>query len=226
MAAYVETEVQETSSQITIGTNDVRIPIDDTFLSGELTLPPAAAGVIICAGSRSDCAAEMIREAGHATLRLPLLTAAEIHEDRATHAFSFAVPLMARRLVAVTRWLAHEPATAHLGFGYFGEEMFGPAALAAAAELGVVIDAVVCRNSRPDFAANELARVEAATLLICSSSSEIDVAINRAALQRLRGEKQLQVLPPPCAARNQKSRRDCVGCSLAASWFRTYVRGR
>jgi putative phosphoribosyl transferase len=190
-----------------------------------LAIPPVATGIVICSGSRSGCAGEMIRDHGNATLRLQLLTAEEQREDKATHAFSFAVPLMARRLIAVTRWLAHEPATARFGFGYFGEEIAGPAALIAAAELGVVIDAVVCRHARPDFAANALPKVEAATMLICCQSNPEEVVFNRTALNRLKCEKQLQVLPPPCRP-DKGERRDCVGCSLAASWFKTFVRGR
>ena len=113
----------------------------------------------------------MIRGHGQATLRLQLLTGREQSEDQLTHSFHFNVPLMAERLVAATRWLAHQPETANLGFGYFGEEIDGAAALVAAAELGVVVDAVVCRQTRPDFAANALPKIEAATLLICQKDN-------------------------------------------------------
>lgn len=204
--------------------NVVRIPVGEHFIRGELVAPPAAPGIVICTGPRGACAAEAIRGAGNATLHLDLLTAEEQQEDSFTHSFRFDVPLLSQRLVAATRWLAHQPLTANFGFGYFGEEIAGAAALMAAAELGVVVDAVVCRHSRPDFAANVLPKIEAPTLLICTKSAEIEVAANRTALQKLTCEKQLQVLPPPC--RDGETRRDCVGCSLAASWFKTYVRAR
>ena len=224
MPAQLEIDCGSDSSMI-IGTNHVQIPVDDGYLHGELTIPPSATGIVICVGARSECAGEAIHEHGTATLRTALLTSDEQLEDKATHAFSFAVPLLARRLIEVTRWLAHEQSTAHFGFGYFGEEIAGPAALIAAADLGVVIDAVVCRHARPDFAANALPNVEAATMLICCQSDPAEVAFNRSALQRLKCEKQLQVLPPPCQPAGGEPR-DCVGCSLAASWFKTYVKGR
>jgi pimeloyl-ACP methyl ester carboxylesterase len=213
----------ETAPLSIIGTN-VRIAAGDEILRGELIVPPVATGIVICAGARSECAAEIIRGQGQATLLLPLLTSREQSEDQLTHSFHFNVPLMAERLVAATRWLAHQPETANLGFGYFGEELEGAAALVAAAELGVVIDAVVCRQTRPDFAANALPRIEAATLLICSKDDAATVAVSRRALDRMKCEKQLQTIPPPCDSTGL--RRDCVGCTLAASWFRTYVRPR
>ncbi len=205
----------------------VCIPVDDVVLMGDLAVPPGAGGVIVCLGARSACAAGMIRENGSATLRIDLFTPQERHEDDLTHCLRFNINLMAGRLVAITRWLAKQPQTAHFGFGYFGEEMTGAAALAAAAELGVFIDAVVCRQSRPDFAANALPKVEAATLLICDKSNHPLLEMNRVALARLRCEKQLQLIPD---SNTDKGVRDCardyVGCTLAARWFKSYVRGR
>lgn len=205
--------------------NSVLLPAGDQNLYGELIVPPGAAGIIICAGPRTECVSEFVRQTGNATLRVELLTGRERAENNKTHSFKFDISLQAQRLIAATRWLAHQPNTAHLGFGYFGEELAGAAALVAAAELGVVVDAVVCRHARPDFAANCLPNVEAATLLICSKNDPTAVTVNRSAFQRLTCEKQLQVIPPPCNV-NGTPQRDCVACSLAASWFRNYVRSR
>jgi putative phosphoribosyl transferase len=102
--------------------------------------------------------------------------------------------------------------------------MTGAVVLAAAAELGVVVDAVVCRHARPDFAANALPQVEAPTLLICGGLDSALIEINRAALARLHCEKQLQVVQQTRIAK--VTDRDCVGCELAAQWFKSYVRPR
>ncbi len=205
--------------------HQVQIPVDDVVLSGELIVPEAAAGVIVCLGPRNECVAEMIRESRNATLRIEVLTPNERNEDELTHCLRFNITLMARRLVEITRWLAKHPSTDHLGFGYFGEEMTGAAALAAAAELGVVVDAVVCRQSRPDFAANALPNVEAATLLICEKPDQSILEVNQVALARMHCEKQLQLVPG-APVTNGKRVRDCIGCTLAARWFKSYVRGR
>jgi len=202
------------------------VPVGDHVLTGTLTVPAQANAVIICAGPRKECVAETIRGQAMATLEFNLLTDAERSEDHATHGFAFNVPLLTERLVAATRWLAHRPATANFGFGYFGEGLAGAAALAAAAELGVVVDAVVCRHARVDFAANALSGVESPTLLICTKTDEAEVRVNRSALERLNCERQLQLVMPPCNTGKPETGTDCVGCSLAASWFKTYVRSR
>lgn len=202
----------------------VRVALDDVALTGELIVPPGAPGVIVCLGSRSECVGKTVRENGNATLRIDLLTPAERREDDSTHCLRFNIGLLAKRLAAVTRWLAQQPKTMSMGLGYFGEEMTGAVALAAAAELGPVIDAVVCRNARPDFAANVLPRIDAATLFICSTGNKPLLEITRITLARMHCEKQLQLIPD---ARNSATpTRDCVGCTLAARWFRSYVRPR
>lgn len=199
----------------------VSITLEEVHLTGELLVPYDASGIVVCLGTRSDCVAEQVRENGNATLRISLFTPQERREDELTHCLRFNISLMAQRLVGVTRWLARQPATAHFGFGYFGEDMTGAAALAAAAELGVVVDAIVCRQSRPDFAANALPKIEAPTLLICEKGNGALAEMNRVAHERLRCEKQLQFIPSP-----RTGTRDCVGCTLAARWFKSYVRGR
>ncbi len=204
----------------------VLVPAGDVRLRGELRVPAHAAGVVIFAGPNAHCAAATVVECGNAALILDLLSEQEQREDRFTSGFRFDAGLLAGRFVTVTRWLANHPDTARLGFGFYGSGIAGAAALAAAAELAVVVDAVVCRDARPDFAANQLPRVEAATLLICDKADQFTAQINQSAMDRLHCEKQLQLLPSTLSTAKRADAGECLACSLAAAWFRSHVRAR
>ena len=80
-------------------------------------------------------------------------------------------------------------------FGYFGASTGAAAALVAAAYLGPEVAAVVSRGGRPDLAGDALERVKSPTLLLVGGNDELVLALNRAALDRLRCEKRLEVVP-------------------------------
>ena len=122
-------------------------------LAGDLTVPDGVLGVVAFAhGSassrhspRNRMVAERLVDAGLATLLFDLLTPDE-ERDR-TNVFD--IPLLARRLVAATRWLSHRADVGALPLGYFGASTGAAAALLAAAELGDAVQAVVSRGGRP-----------------------------------------------------------------------------
>lgn len=143
-------------------------------LRGNLTVPPDAKGIVIFAhgsGSgryspRNQFVADILVKEQLATLLLDLLTEEEEVIDEATREFRFNIPLLAKRLIATTRWLVKNPQTRALKIGYFGASTGAAAALIAAAELGSEIGAVVSRGGRPDLALPVLCKVKAPTLLI------------------------------------------------------------
>jgi putative phosphoribosyl transferase len=57
------------------------------------------------------------------------------------------------------------------------------------------VRAIVSRGGRPDLAGPALSRVRAPTLLIVGSRDELVIELNRAALQQLRVEKRLEIVP-------------------------------
>ena len=77
MSLQVLDETSPEATSLSISGTNVRIPAGEEVLRGELIVPPVATGIVICAGARSECAAEMIRGHGQATLRLQLLTGRE-----------------------------------------------------------------------------------------------------------------------------------------------------
>ncbi len=209
---------------------EVRIPCDGVTLYGELAIPAAAKGVVVFAhgsGSsrhspRNQFVARAIRASGNATLLVDLLTAEEEAEDGMSGRLRFDIPLLAGRLVEVTRWLLLRPATRTLGIGFFGASTGGGAALLAAAEYGRRIGAVVSRGGRPDLAGDALARVESPTLLIVGGYDDEVVRLNERAFLRLCCEKDLMIVPGATHLFEEPGALDAVA-EQAADWFRQHL---
>src|SRR3989440_10554715 len=97
-------------------------------LEGNLNIPENPRGVVLFAhgsGSsrhspRNQFVAQVLHEAGFATLLIDLLTADEEEQDRYTGRFRFDIDLLSRRVVGATGWLTINPTTANLKIGYFG----------------------------------------------------------------------------------------------------------
>jgi dienelactone hydrolase len=209
----------------------VQIPSGALQLEGELSLPAEAPGVALFAhgsGSsrhspRNQFVARTIREAGIGTLLFDLLTRDEEAEDLATGQLRFNIELLTRRLADATQWLAGRADTCRLGRGYFGASTGAAAALAAAAEIGAAIDAVVSRGGRPDLAGDALPRVRAPTLLIVGSLDAAVLRLNEQALARLECEKKLVVVPGASHLFEERGTLDQVA-RLAAEWFGRHLR--
>jgi len=199
-------------------------------LSGTLTLPPYPKGVVVFAhgsGSsrlspRNRFVADRLVAANLGTLLFDLLTPGEA-EDRAN---VFDIPLLAARLHSVTEWLAARPSTADLPVGYFGASTGAAAALFAAARPGAAamrpIGAVVIRGGRPDLAGDALTRVTAPTLLIVGGMDTAVLHLNRAALMRLAGIRQLAVVPRATHLFEEPGALEHVAV-LATHWFERYL---
>src|SRR5205823_6101393 len=77
----------------------------------------------------------------------------------------------------------------------FGSSTGAAAALVTAAREPDRIGAVVSRGGRPDLAGDWLQRVRAPTLLIVGGADEVVIDLNREALAKLPGVKQLEIVP-------------------------------
>jgi len=208
----------------------VRLTIDSAALEGNLAIPAGATGIVLFAhgsGSsrhspRNRCVAEALREGGLATLLIDLLTSAEEREDARTARLRFDISLLARRVAAATAWLAANPVTSHLRIGYFGASTGAAAALVAAAERPDDVGAVVSRGGRPDLAIPVLARVKAPTLLIVGSLDLPVIDMNREALEHLRVEKRLDIVPGATHLFEEPGALEQVA-RLARQWFQTHL---
>jgi putative phosphoribosyl transferase len=175
------------------------ITIPPVGLEGLLGLPRGAKGIVLFAhgsGSgrlspRNNFVAQALRDDGLATLLFDLLTVEEARNRRNV----FDIELLARRLLSATAWVRKDADTADLAIGYFGASTGAAAALVAESSHEEPIAAIVSRGGRPDLAGLALPKVCAPTLLIVGGDDAEVLALNRAALAKLRCEKQLVIVP-------------------------------
>lgn len=206
---------------------EVKIPVDNVALDGELIVPPGATGIVLFAhgsGSsrhspRNRFVAGVIRRSGVATLLFDLLTPEEESVDIYTRHLRFDIGLLARRLVAAARWLETERETGDLKIGFFGASTGGAAALVAAAELGDTVGAVVSRGGRPDLAGAALPRVMSPVLLIVGGLDREVIMLNQQAYALLRCEKEMKIVPGATHLFEEPGTLETVA-DLAAGWFR------
>jgi dienelactone hydrolase len=210
---------------------EVRITAGNAALSGALTVPESANGVVLFAhgsGSsrfspRNAYVARELQRARVGTLLFDLLTPDEERRDALTREHRFDIALLATRLVAATRWLDAEREFSHLPIGYFGASTGSAAALLAAAQLGMRIAAVVSRGGRPDLAGEAaLSRVTAATLLIVGSHDDEVLELNRDAYAHLRATKQLAIVRGASHLFEEPGALEEVA-RLAARWFASHL---
>jgi putative phosphoribosyl transferase len=212
-------------------TQEVQIHIGSSLLSGELTIPENATGIVLFAhgsGSsrrsvRNQFVARLINETGTGTLLFDLLTRQEEAIDNYTREFRFNIDLLARRLIAATDWLSDQSETNRLVPGYFGASTGGAAALVAAADLGERIGAVVSRGGRPDLAWEALGRVQAPTLLIVGGLDGPVIELNEKAYSQLHCQKELKIVPGATHLFEEPGKLQEVA-RQAAEWFLKHLK--
>jgi putative phosphoribosyl transferase len=214
--------IQPPSRNGVAGTAEVMVEAADVRLPGELALPAAARGVVVFAhgsGSsrhspRNQFVAAMLQRAGVGTLLFDLLTEREEHQRSNV----FDIELLAGRLAQATHWLHRQPAARNIGIGYFGASTGAAAALWAAAEPDVHVDAVVSRGGRPDLAMARLPSVRAPTLLIVGGHDGRVLEMNRVAQNYLHSECTVAVVPGATHLFEEPGALAAVA-GLAADWF-------
>ena len=195
-------------------------------LAGTLNRPGGARALVIFAhgsgssrfSSRNIRVAEALNRRGIATLLLDLLLPQE-EEDRQN---VFDISLLAQRLKQAVRWVIEEPDVNSLPIGLFGASTGAAAALVAVSGLGDRIGAVVSRGGRPDLAGDRLPLVKIPTLLIVGGADYGVIELNQQALERLGGEKSIQIVPDATHLFEEAGALDAV-IELAAGWFESHL---
>jgi putative phosphoribosyl transferase len=208
----------------------MQIDLDTVILQGNLSIPSRAEAIVLFAhgsGSsrhspRNRFVAQMLRAGGLATLLTDLLTPEEEEIDMRTRRLRFDIDLLALRVIGLVDWLTVQPYTKDLNIGCFGSSTGAAACLMAAKERPNTILAVVSRGGRTDLAASALPAVEAPTLLIVGGNDFPVVGLNRDALERLRCEKRLEVIPDATHLFPEEGALENVSI-LAREWFRQHL---
>ncbi len=209
----------------------VTVPIAGDSLPGDLGIPTDPLGVVLFAhgsGSsrhspRNQFVARTLQQHHLATLLIDLLTPREEAVDDRTAALRFDIPMLARRLVTIVDWLGGRKETAGLPVGLFGASTGGGAALIAAAERPREIAAVVSRGGRPDLADAALPKVTTPTLLIVGGLDTPVIEMNRDAMERMRGEVRLEIVPGATHLFEEPGTLERVA-ELASTWFARHLR--
>ncbi len=212
--------------EISIATNLVK-------LTGELVLPSQARGIVLFAhgsGSsrfspRNRHTAQLLQQAGLATLLIDLLTTGEEKIDRYTQQFRFNIGLLSERLVDSSKWLQQNPSTKNLKIGYFGASTGSAAALLAAADFPEGVSAIVSRGGRPDLVGSALTRVQAPTLLIVGEKDFPTKELNRQAFYHLSADKEMAIVPAATHLFEEPGALDEVA-KLTIQWFNRYLDAR
>jgi len=195
-------------------------------LAGTLQVPKEAYAVVAFAhgsGSsrlspRNRTVAASLNEKGIATLLFDLLAP----EEEADRANVFNIPLLADRLIDAIHWAAGQATVARLPLGLFGASTGAAAALVAAAEMPGRVGAVVSRGGRPDLADHALDIVRAPTLLIVGGADFGVIELNEQALARLRGPKELAIIPGASHLFPEPGALEAV-IGHATQWFERYL---
>jgi putative phosphoribosyl transferase len=238
--------VRISSSSSTSAANDGQ----SITLEGKLNLlPTETKGIVLFAhgsgssrhSTRNNYVAQVLHNAGIATLLVDLLTPEEEDADIRTQNILYKLPpgivlnkfnikLLANRLIAATNWIMEDPDTQHLinNIGYFGASTGSAAALIAAATYvgrPSAISAIVSRGGRPDLAGLEaLSKVQAPTLLIVGGNDAKPVIdLNNNALKQLKNvqKKKLVIIPGATHLFEEAGTLEEVA-RLASGWFGCY----
>ncbi len=204
----------------------VHIRTDSVRLEGELHIPQGAKGIVIFvhgSGSsrlspRNTFVAQVLRSAGLGTLLFDLLTG----EEDTDYQNRFNIPLLARRLIAVTQWVGTQEQTRALQIGYFGASTGAAAALIAVVEQGKDIKAIVSRGGRPDLAEEVLGSVNVPTLFIVGGNDNVVIKLNRDASLRMRTKIELKIIPGATHLFEEPGALEEVA-RLATEWFTKYL---
>lgn len=181
---------------------DIVLELGSVELEGDLEVPPGAEAIVLFAhgsgssrrSSRNRAVAATLQDAGLATLLFDLLSDEEEAIDARTAELRFDISLLADRLRGATRWVGAQDGLREMRIGYFGASTGAAAALVAASE-DHRVGAVVSRGGRPDLAGDALARVTAPTLLIVGGADVRVIAMNEEAMEQLRCEKRMEIVP-------------------------------
>jgi putative phosphoribosyl transferase len=173
----------------TTALGEVEIDVDPGTITGDLSVPEDANGVVVFAhgsgssrhSSRNQRVAATLRDGKLATLLLDLLTPEEEEVDLRTRELRFDIDLLAGRVAAAVDWVRQDERTAKLPVGLFGASTGAAAALLAAARRPETVAAIVSRGGRPDLAGAALAEVRAPTLLIVGGEDHTVLGLNQQA---------------------------------------------
>jgi putative phosphoribosyl transferase len=229
-----ELKMAENKNRV-ISDEQIRIPVGDVELEGNLDIPQGAEGIVVFVhgsgssrhSTRNRYVARALNEGRIGTLVFDLLTSGEEETDMRTRQLRFDIDLLARRTIGTVDWLVGQDFAEEMNIGLFGSSTGAAAALIAAAERPAMVHAVVSRGGRPDLAEPVLPDVVTPTLLIVGGEDRPVIDMNRFALEQLpeNTEAVLQIVPGATHLFEESGTLE-QAARLARDWFIRYLGGQ
>ena len=216
----------DTTSETNNNERTVQVPAGAVILSGFLSIPAGAHGIILFADTansdRYKYIGQLVREGGIATLLVDLLTPEDEAWDQETSFFRDNVDVLHQRITGIANWLNEDEDTQNLRICYVGAGVSGAAALVAAAERPDLPVSVVSIAGRIDLAKDYLSKIEAATLLVAGENDSSSVNLNREGLEQLHADKQFETIPGATDLFAQEKTQQEVA-RLTGQWFKQHL---
>lgn len=206
----------------------VKLPVENFYLEGELSLPVKAKSLIIFShgsgssrfSARNRMVAKELHKAGFGTLLFDLMS----DHEKEDYDKRFDIDLLTRRLVSITLWIYNHAEYADYDLGYFGSGTGAASALRAATQLDSIIKAVISRGGRLDLVTDEkLGAVKSPTLLIVGELDFHTLKLTHNAMKQLRCPYQLMVVPGASHLIEEPGKMKQVA-NGAVTWYKKYLR--
>ena len=208
-------------------TRTIHIPVQKIKLKAELSIPNEPKGLIIFAhtGGKSHIVigyhkiCNKLLEKDFATLLLPLVTT--LPEDQSNKVQD--VEFLAQRLSLSVQWLVRQEFYKNWNIGFLSTGIGSAVSLIAATYLGPsTIKAVISFGGQPELADNSLSFVEVPALLMVGDEVNNRLKQNKIALKKLKGPKELVVIPGASRDFDKDSDLHQV-IELTTRWFLKYL---
>lgn len=167
---------------------------------------------------RNQAVARKLTANGFHALLSDLLTPGEDQNPKNR----FDIELLSSRLQDIVQWVKSQQIYSDVPLGLFGASTGAASALLASIALGSTIQAVVSRGGRPDLAMESLHQVRCPTLLIVGELDFDCIRLNREALDELRCEKRLTIVPGASHLFEEGDALDHVA-ELSVRWFKNHL---
>jgi putative phosphoribosyl transferase len=211
-------------------THSFEIQHQATALTGVLTLPLDASGVVLFAHAssraqqkpRNQYLAQSLLFSGFGVLQFGLMT--EREESALSNSFPENHGLMAERLASAIRWARQQSYLLDFSIGCLGFGGGGTVALMAAGALASAIESLVIVDGEPELVGDRLLNVSAPTLLVLRDSHNLHRRMNEIAYTRLQCEKELHIIPDTTSLVGGEALEQV--CAVSRRWFQTHFARR
>ena len=212
---------------------EILVPADRVELTGDLSLPDSAIGLVVFAhgsGSsrhspRNRHVAGVLNQGAIATILIDLLTEEEEAVDLRTAELRFDIDLLVRRLTAITDWVGGEPDLKIWNRVFRRQHRCRCRSWFRRRASSHGASGCVPRG-RPDLAGPALSQVRAPCLFIVGGDDSVVLGLNRAAIAELPPptRRHLEIVPGATHLFEERGALARVAL-LARDWFQKYLNG-